>query len=85
MEEAFKGKLKFRADEALVIFNDRLETPNEDEAFDAVDRTLGKVTAEIFGGESNLVRRDDDPRSRLAVMVKGPKAADIADVLTRLK
>ena len=85
LEEAFKGRLRFRANEALVILNDRLATPNEKSAFSSVGGLLGKATAEIFGGESKLTRRDDDPRSRLAVTVRGPKATDIAGLLSRLK
>ena len=85
LEEDFKGRLKFRAKDALVIFNDRLETPNEESTFSTVRADLESAAAEIYGGKVELKRREDDARSRLAVEVHAAKNVALAELVSRLK
>ena len=85
LEKDFKGKLKFRAADSLVIFNDRLETPNEESTFSAVRADLESTAAEIYGGKVELTRREDDPRSRLAVEVRASENVALSDLVSRLK
>ena len=65
------AKLKFRPDEFVVIANDRLEAPNTDETFDAVQPAILSALGEVFGQSSfKLTRASTDPKERLAILVQ---------------
>lgn len=84
-EPEFQGRLKFRAGEALLLSNDRLNAPNTDEAFQALRSDLSAALARVYPSNYDLRRVSDDPRSRLAVQVTSREpVADVASLLARL-
>ena len=66
-EPVFKGRLRFRKDELLVIANDRLLAPNDASTFS----TLKPSLARVFGSNAKLVHANANPKDRLTVRVLG--------------
>ena len=73
-EAPFRGKLKFHPGDCEVIFNDRLLTPNTDEAYEALRPDLESFFDELWGAGSFTLERVGEPRDRLRVRatVKSP-------------
>jgi len=84
-EPEFRGRLKFRAGEALFIANDRLAAPNGDEAFRALGPELSAAASRVYPAGVDLRREAADPRRRLTVRLtsRGP-VADVAALRARL-
>ena len=77
-EPEFKGTLRFRTDEILLLSNDRLAAPNSEEAFASMRPALESV----FGGKAAFTRDASDPRRRLTIRIA--PASDRAGLLARL-
>lgn len=67
-EPVFKGGLRFRKDELLVIANDRLLAPNDAATFATLQPPLTKV----FGADAKLTYSNANPKDRLTVQVLVP-------------
>jgi hypothetical protein len=71
-EPGLAGKLRFPKDDLLVIANDRLQAPNENETFAEFQPIVTGVLQRVFG-ETNFdvapVR--GDPKERFAVHIRG--------------
>ena len=65
-EPSLEGRLRFRTDELLVIFNDRLRAPNEAAVFEAVKPALGSV----FGPNASFTHASSGTRDRLTIHVR---------------
>ena len=84
-EPEFQGRLQFRAGEALLIANDRLNAPNTDESFQALRSDLSAALAKVYPSNFDLRRVSEDPRARLTVQVSSREAVtDVASLLARL-
>ncbi|HEV3026607.1 MAG TPA: hypothetical protein VG457_03500 [Planctomycetota bacterium] len=84
-EPEFQGRLRFRADEALVLANDRLHAPNTDDAFQALRSEVSAALARAYPSKLDLRRGSEDGRGRLSVQVTSPEAvADVGSLLARL-
>ncbi len=84
-EPEFRGRLRFRAGEALVLANDRLNAPNTDPAFQALRSDLSAAVASVYPSGFDLDRMSDDPRRRLGVRVTARGSVpDAATLLGRL-
>lgn len=84
-EPEFQGRLKFKADSALFLANDRLNAPNSDEAFQSLRSDLSAAVAKVFPSNFELSRVSTDPRSRLTVRVDSRESVpDVASLLARL-
>jgi len=84
-EPALKGKLRFAANEVVVLVNDRLVGENSQAAFDALKGDIEAVAREWFGGAIVTVERDDDARRPLNLHVKSSAAIDLAKALANLQ
>jgi hypothetical protein len=65
------AKLKFNHDEFVVLANDRLNAPNNDETFDGLRTPLTTALQQVFeGAKFDLTRTSLDPKDRLTVMCR---------------
>jgi len=87
IEEAssLEGKVKFRADEALLLINDRLSAPNTEATFNALKADL-KTAAHALYGDADFVleRESEDPRKRFGVRIKAAGGFNVVTVLANL-
>jgi hypothetical protein len=85
VEPEFRGRLKFRAEEALFLANDRLNAPNNDDSFESLRSDLSDALGKVYPSKVDLRRVSEDPRSRLAVRVTSREpVADVTSLLARL-
>ena len=69
-EASLKGRVHFRSDELLIIANDRLHAPNEDETFRELRPVLSSALNAVFRKSNfKLARASADPKERFAVRV----------------
>jgi hypothetical protein len=63
--------LRFNMDEFVIISNDRLNAPNEEQSFVELRPVLTHALEQMFeGGEFDLARTSLDPKERLTVTCK---------------
>jgi hypothetical protein len=84
-EPEFRGRLKFRAGEALFLANDRLNAPNNDDSVQALRADFSAALSKVYPSNFDLRRVSTDARSRLTVKVTSREAvADVSALLARL-
>lgn len=64
------GKVRFRADEALIIINDRLAAPNNDETFSALRPAFEALGRRLFGTTKFLIEKENYARRRFGVKIR---------------
>lgn len=82
-DETFNGALRFKTDEFLVSFNDRLLAPNTEDG----KRSLGPAVEEFFRGllpDGFSVEGEGEPRERLSLRVRSEASASLEDLLRRV-
>jgi hypothetical protein len=62
-----RDRLSFRTDEMLIVANDRLLAPNNDETFSGLQPHLSAALSQVLGKPFNLSRISDDPKERLTI------------------
>jgi hypothetical protein len=62
-----RGRLRFRTDDMLIVANDRLVAPNNDEAFLHFKPQLSSALSQVLGKSFRLARISDDPKDRLTI------------------
>jgi hypothetical protein len=75
--------VKFRSEEVLVRFPDRLTAPNTDEAFAVLRPELEGVVTKLYG-DSARIERTGPEKAPLAIRVTVPSAPPVAELLARL-
>jgi hypothetical protein len=84
-EPSLKGRIKFRANEALFLINDRLLAPNTEETFRAVRPDLEELARTMYGGADFVLEHDSqDPRKRFSVHIETPLSFDVVELLRNL-
>ena len=83
-EEPELGALKFRGNEAVLTFNDRLRAPNTPRALAAVRPGLDAALSQLYGGTAFAVEPNSDPRERLTLHIRAEAAFDVASLLRNL-
>jgi hypothetical protein len=61
------GRLRFRTDDMLIVANDRLLAPNNDETFAEIQPQLSAALNQALGKPFRLARISDDPKERLTM------------------
>lgn len=61
----FTGKLAFSENELEVILNDRLNTPNTDETWNALRPEFEAFAAQLYGPARYTIERRGEPRDRV--------------------
>lgn len=70
-----------KGDEFYFICNDRLNAPNTEEAFTAIQPELAAALAKLYGGTAYTIERvQNSPKERLTLSVKAEKPVAIADL-----
>jgi hypothetical protein len=62
-----RGRLDFRKDEMLIVANDRLLAPNNDESLLKLESVLSGALHQVLEKRFNLSRISDDPKERLTL------------------
>ncbi len=75
--------VKFRSEEVMVRFPDRLTAPNTDESFAALRPELEAVVTKLYG-DSARIERSGPEKAPLALRVTAPSAPPVAELLARL-
>ena len=69
-EPVLKGRVRFKTDELLIISNDRLNAPNDEEGFSKLRPVLVSALQQSLGkSEFKLVRTSTNPKDRLTIRV----------------
>jgi hypothetical protein len=84
-EPSLQGKFKFRGDEALVLINDRLHTPNTEETFRALRPDLEDLARALYGGTDFTLQRQTDSKTRFSVQIKSTAPFEITTLLENLE
>jgi hypothetical protein len=66
-DSMLRGRLRFRSDEVLIVANDRLLAPNNDETFLALEPGVSAALNQVLGKSFKLSRISDDPKERLII------------------
>jgi hypothetical protein len=64
------GRIRLNMDEFVVVANDRLNAPNDEETFAELRPVLAAALKQVFEKEFKLTRSTNDPKERLTVQVK---------------
>lgn len=84
-EPVLRGKLRFKATEAVISVNDRLVGSNTEQSFDEIKGDVAAIAKELFGAAEVSLERNSDPRQRLNVRLKTPIAVDLRKALENLQ
>jgi len=77
--------LKLDSSRLRLVFNDRLNQPNDEAAWASLEPAVGAALARLYGDAALLVERDEgDPRSRLTISVGATTDDDLAALAARL-
>ena len=69
-EPALRGRLKFSAEEFVVLINDRLLAPNTKETFAALEPDFDDALGSLFGNATVKLQQNCNPRQRFSVSVR---------------
>jgi hypothetical protein len=87
IEEAssLEGKVKFHADEALFLINDRLSAPNSEATFNALKADLETAAHALYGNADFVLEREsEDPRKRFGARITAAGRFNVAALLANL-
>jgi len=70
-DSRLRGRLRFRNDEVLIVANDRLVAPNNDETFSTLETRVSAALNQVLGKSFKLFRISDDPKERLVIRAQG--------------
>jgi hypothetical protein len=77
--------LKLDAKRLRLVFNDRLNQPNDEASFASLEAPLSAALKQVYGDVALLIERDEsDPRSRLTITVGASTEDDLAALGARL-
>ncbi|MSP60710.1 MAG: hypothetical protein EXR72_10285 [Myxococcales bacterium] len=83
-EPLLVGRVVFDGGELLVRVNDRLNAPNSDEGFAALQPSLEALGARLYAGSPVQIARLADPRECLGARLTAPESPSVATLLDRL-
>ncbi len=76
--------IRFRGEEALLIVNDRLNAPNDEETLAAIEPELDTVLRELFGGAETEVERNGDAKQLFSLQLRARGEFDIDTLIENL-
>ncbi len=83
-EPTLGGRVRFRGDEVHFLINDRLVAPNTNETFHALKPELEGLARTLYGGAEFTLDHNPDPKQRLSVFIKTPRAFEVDTLLKNL-
>ncbi len=85
-DPAFSPRLKFRADEIEIRFADRLQLPNQSEAFDSIKDELKAILTELYGSDDvDFAPVAQDHRYLLTINARQKNATSIDALLQHVQ
>jgi hypothetical protein len=84
-EPALQGRFRFRGDEALVVINDRLLTPNTEESFSAIRPEIEALAQALFAGTDFSIEKEQDSRQRFGLHIKTAGSFDVTTLLKNIQ
>jgi len=84
-ESTLTQPLRFRGNELLLRFNDRLAAPNTAQTYDELRECLDPVLAQLYPGAPPQVDRVEDPSTLLSLSIKADAAPDVETLISRLE
>jgi len=84
-EPALEGKVRFRGDEALIVINDRLTAPNDEETFSALRPALEALGRRLFGTTNVMIEKESDARRRFGVRIRVDETLTTEALLNNLQ
>ena len=82
-DEALRGRIQFRTDEANFRIYDRLHAPNSPATFDQIRPELEAVLKQILGSEVRLSYKPD-PERLFEVSIQSPQARSLGELRSSL-
>ncbi len=79
-----KERIRFRGEELEFVANDRLLTPNGEEAFEAMGAALEPLLGKLYAGAPTAITRNPDQQERLTLTVKAARPVTLAALADRL-
>jgi len=76
--------IEFNGQEAQIIINDRLLTPNRTETFATLEPEFRKFFDKLYGGAKYTLTQNADPRERFTISIKTPVRFDVGALLKTL-
>ena len=83
-EATLPRPLRFRGNELLLRFNDRLAAPNTAQAYDALRECLEPLLVQLYPGAPPQVDWVEDPATRLSLSIKADESPDVETLISRL-
>ncbi len=83
-EPSLRGRVRLSGEDLEVVANDRLAAPNDLESWQAWRPIIEELIGEMYGEERCEIAWNPDPRERLAVTVRAPRAAPVSSLLERM-
>ena len=84
-DPALEGRVRFRTDELLVIGNDRLHIPNDEQTFSQIQPVVSGVMLRLLDGAGfKMSRVSTNPRERFSIRVETGQAASAKTLLARM-
>ena len=77
------GRIQFKTDEVSIQLNDRLNAPNNDQTWSAVEPELRQMLSELYGKDVKLDRKAD-PRELFEVRATAANAPNASELLSHL-
>jgi hypothetical protein len=84
-DSALHGRLRFRGNELLLRSNDRLDTPDTAETYEALHQHLAPCLALLYPNQQVEVARLHTRSARPTVAIKAAEAPDVGTLLARLQ
>lgn len=83
-DDATKGKMTFPGNELQIFSNDRLQAPNTEETWSAVEPAINKFLQLLFSGQDCLIERERDLKERFQITIKAPEPVSVDKLLQRI-
>ena len=83
-KESQLGNVRFKADEFLLVANDRLKAPNTEATFQQLEPEITGFFSRLLDSDDFTLIRQEKPRERFAVQVRAGHSQDTQALLDRL-
>lgn len=78
------GRIKFPGNEIQIFANDRLQAPNTDETWTALESSVKEFLGKLYDGSEYSIEKEPDPKERFQITVKTEKPVAIETLLERV-
>jgi len=77
--------VKFRGDEAWLVLNDRLNAPNAEETFAALEPDLKGLLNDLYAGADFTFQRNPNPKQLFSLNIRAEGTWDIPALLKNIE